>query len=188
MSEKDSGEISNPVDLLEVLYLKSVELDEEEEDIYTVSLHPEDMKKIGLNPEDVIELEGRFKSAGIVFPDRNEDFQKGCVKLSARTLTNCQAEYGEILKVRNPQVFNAKKVTLAPYKLNLSVNRKFPRVIRRNLEGYPITLYDLITISKEISKEIEFVVTSIEPNEVCIVDRTTKITIDTSLTTQIKLL
>lgn len=145
------------------------------------------MSKLGLVPGDIIELNGAAQSAGIASSANPEDEDSEIIRMSALMRENCCVNTDELIEVKKAQVSIAKELTLIPYKMNLSTNRRFNALIKRNLKQTPVTINDLIIISKDISIEIAFIVKDLKPKGICVLDGSTKVKINTDIREQLEI-
>jgi hypothetical protein len=146
------------------------------------------MSKLGLIPGEIVELKARAQSAGIASSASPEDEDSEIIKMGLLMRENCGVNVDDFIEVKKAQVSIAKELTLIPYKMNLSTNRRFNALIKRNLKQTPVTVNDLIVISKDISIDITFLVKDLIPKGICVLDNSTKIKIISDIREQLELI
>src|SRR3990172_8453092 len=79
-----------------------------------VRISARDMKRIGINEGDVIEIEGKRKTAGIAVRAYPADVGLDIIRMDGLERRNCSAGIGEVIKIKKADAKEAKTVTIAP--------------------------------------------------------------------------
>ncbi|MHA1822029.1 MAG: CDC48 family AAA ATPase [Promethearchaeota archaeon] len=145
-----------------------------------IRLDSDTMEELGLSTGDIVEIEGRKKSAAIAWPSYPQDQGLGIVRIDARLRKNAEINIDEEVTISKADAKDAKVVVLTPYQVKIKSNPKFESFVKRKLLSYPVTKDDLIYINIAISREIAFKVTSIKPNAICIIKGSTQLHISES--------
>jgi transitional endoplasmic reticulum ATPase len=79
-----------------------------------VRIDSEVMRKLSLNVGDIIEIEGKKRTAAIVWPAYIEDQGAGIIRMDGLIRRNAGVGIGDKVVVRKAKVFPAQMVRLAP--------------------------------------------------------------------------
>ncbi|KXA89848.1 hypothetical protein AKJ61_01970 [candidate division MSBL1 archaeon SCGC-AAA259B11] len=156
------------------------------------------MKKLEIKQGDIVEVEGSKKSVAIVRSSYREDEGLDIIRLDGLERRNTGSSIGEKVTVRKANVKEANRVTIAPTEQNIQI-RGGGRALKRSLLGRPATKGDLITptglqgdifsqifggMFQEMSPsssfglgELRFMVTSVDPDEVVLITKNTKVNV-----------
>jgi len=75
---------------------------------------PAVMEVLNLSPGDVIQIEGKKRTVGIVWPGYPEDANRGLIRIDGTIRRNSEAGIDEKVAVKKVAVKPAKKITFAP--------------------------------------------------------------------------
>ena len=154
------------------------------------------MKKIGVKQGDIIEIEGNKKSGAIVRTSYREDEGLDIIRLDGLERKNTGISIGEKVKVREGEVKEAEKVTIAPADQNIQIQGG-GRALKQSLLGRPATKGDLITPTGQPGDifsqifggmfqgtspsssfglgELRFMVTNVKPDDLVLITKNTKV-------------
>src|SRR3989338_4310747 len=103
-------------------------------------IDPEDMKALGLDAGDVIELEGKRKTAAKAMPCYAEDRGKKIIQMDGILRENAQIGLDEKVKIRKVDYKPANKITLSSLTVSSLLQRdKDTKYIGSLIEGLPMT-------------------------------------------------
>lgn len=156
------------------------------------------MNKLEIKQGDIIEIEGSKKSGAIVRSSYREDEGLDIIRLDGLERKNTGTSIGEKVKVREADVKEADKITIAPTEQNIQI-RGGGRALKRSLLGRPASKGDLITptglqgdifsqifggMFQEMSPsssfglgELRFMVTNIQPDDLVLVTKNTDVNV-----------
>ncbi|MFX1317489.1 MAG: GTP-binding protein [Promethearchaeota archaeon] len=140
------------------------------------------MENLNIKTGNVIEIIGKKRSAGIAWLGYPQDNGLGIVRMESRLWKNAGTFINNSIEIRKITPQHAQKVILAPVLEQIRNNPKIESFVKRKLNNYPVTLDDYIFISIGKSREITFKVINIKPNEVCIINQDTIISIGEKVT------
>ncbi len=183
MSEKRSNDSQNPTSDFLSLLIKEPKKKNLRRNFVTID--PEQIDILDLKKGDIVELLGKKKTAGIVKASGRKDRGLGIIRIHSKFRKNMGREVDETVEIRKAEVKLAKKVVLLPYGQNrmsinnMENNEEIIEIIKHQLEdNYPITIFDKIYISTNVLLGFivdNYLVASLIPDDVCIVDKYTDI-------------
>jgi len=139
-------------------------------------IDPEDMKNLGLDVGQIVEIEGKRKTAAKVMPCYAEDRGKKIVQIDGITRENAKVGLDEKITVERGESRPAKKVILAPLTEGGVLQKdKDAKYIGSLIEGLPLTSGDKIRARLFGTKTCDFVVENTIPDGVVLVSSTTLI-------------
>jgi len=109
------------------------------------------MQELGIREGDVVEIEGKRKTAAIAVRAYPADVGLNLIRMDGITRRNCGAGVGEYVKVRKAEVKEAKKVVLAPAQKGIIIHVS-PNLIKQNIYMRPVSKGDIIIPSPVIRK------------------------------------
>jgi len=119
-------------------------------------------KGLDLESGDVIELEGKKRTAVKVWPGRPEDAGTDTIRIDGTVRSNAGVGVDDHVIIRKVNVSRAKKVKLAPtVPIRIMGGEEY---LAQILEGRVITKGDLIEFSV-MGRKLTFVVTSLKPSK-----------------------
>ncbi len=158
----------------------------------------EAMKELGVKQGDIIEVEGTKKSAAIVRSSYREDEGLDIIRLDGLERRNTGTSIGEKVEVREADVKEAERITIAPTDQNIQI-RGGGRALKRSLIGRPASKGDIISptglqgdifsqifggMFQEMTPsssfglgELRFVVTNAEPDDIVLVTKGTNLNV-----------
>ncbi len=108
-----------------------------------VRISAKDMKKIGISEGDIVELEGKRKTAAIAVRAYPVDIGLDIIRMDGLERRNCGGGIGESVKVRKAQVIEAKSVTIAPARKGIIIHMG-GNLIKQNILMRPLVTGDII--------------------------------------------
>ncbi|MEM2449409.1 MAG: CDC48 family AAA ATPase [Candidatus Methanomethylicaceae archaeon] len=134
------------------------------------------MKALGVNVGDVVEIEGKRKTAAIVWPAYTEDQGMDIIRMDGLIRKNANIGIGEKVIVRKAEVKPANMVKLAPVSFTITVDPGFINFVKRRLADTPLVEGDQVLIPV-LGQAIPFVVVSTKPSGIVLVTDETNLTI-----------
>ena len=134
------------------------------------------LRMIGVEPGDVVEIEGRRKTAAIAWPGYPEDQGLDIIRMDGLIRKNAGVSIGEKVIVRRADVKPATLVKLAPANFNIAVDPGFVNYVRKRLINYPVVEGDTVMIPV-LSQAIPFIVAQTKPQGVVIITHDTQIVV-----------
>ncbi|WP_321508537.1 CDC48 family AAA ATPase [uncultured Methanoregula sp.] len=130
------------------------------------------MKKLGLVSGDVIEIQGKKKSAAIVWPGFAQDTGYGILRIDGIIRGNTGTGIDERVKIRKSEAEYAKKVVIQPTQpISLVGGEQY---LARVLHGRPVFEGQAVRLNI-LGNGITFVVTKVQPKGLVIVTDSTEI-------------
>jgi len=141
-----------------------------------VRIDPEDMKSLGLEVGDIVEVEGKRKTAAKVMPCYAEERGKGIIQMDGISRENAQIGLDEKVKVGKTEHKPAARVTLASVAGAGLVQRDTDsRYIGSLMEGLPVVEGDRVRATLFGSRSCDFKVLSASPGGTVIITKQTLI-------------
>ncbi len=109
-------------------------------------LDTKSMSKIGIKEGDIIEIEGKKKTACIAVRAYPADVGLNIIRIDGITRRNAGTALGEYVKVRKAEVKEAKKVVIAPAEKGVIVHYS-SNLMKQNLFMRPVVKGDIIVPS-----------------------------------------
>ncbi|MET1101858.1 MAG: CDC48 family AAA ATPase, partial [Pyrodictiaceae archaeon] len=134
------------------------------------------MAAIGVKPGDVVEIEGRKKTAAFVWPAYPEDQGMDIIRMDGLIRKNAGVNIGDKVIVRKAEVKPAVRIKLAPSKFTISVDAGFSNYVRKKLIDLPITEGDIVMVPV-LNQPIPFIVVQTKPQGIVLVRPDTEIVI-----------
>ncbi|MDI9620116.1 MAG: CDC48 family AAA ATPase [Candidatus Nezhaarchaeota archaeon] len=141
-----------------------------------VRIDSEVLRKLSLNVGDVVEIEGKKKTAAIVWPAYIEDQGAGIIRMDGLIRRNAGVSIGDKVAVRKAKVSPAQMVRLAPESFTISIDHSFMNFVKRRLIDYPLVEGDHVLIPV-LGQAIPFVVVASKPSGVIVVTESTNLVI-----------
>jgi transitional endoplasmic reticulum ATPase len=139
-------------------------------------IDPEDMKSIGLDVGQIIQIEGKRKTAAKVMPCYAEDRGKGTLQIDGITRENAKVGLDEKVTIEKIESKQAGRITLSPLTTTGVLQKdKDARYIGSLLEGLPLTSGDRIRAHLFGAKTCDFMVDDTVPDGVVTVNPKTQI-------------
>ena len=108
-----------------------------------IRMSAKDMKRIGITEGDIVELEGKRKTAAIAVRAYPVDIGLDIVRMDGLERRNCGAGIGESVKMKKAAVAEAKSVTIAPARKGIIIHMG-GNLIKQNILMRPLMTGDII--------------------------------------------
>ena len=139
-------------------------------------IDPHDLEKIGAEVGDIIQVEGKRKTAAKVMPAYPEDRGKSLIQMDGLLRGNAQVSLDEKVTVQKTSFLPADKIVLNPLTLVRSISQeRDTRYIGTLLDGLPLVEGDTIRANLFGTRSQDFTVISAIPKGVVLVHTRTKI-------------
>lgn len=109
------------------------------------------MNKLGVREGDVIELEGKRKTAAISVRSYPADVGLNIIRMDGITRRNSGSGVGEIVRIRKADAKEARKVTIAPAEKGIMIQVS-PNLVKPNLYLRPVVKGDIIVPSSAMRR------------------------------------
>ncbi len=123
------------------------------------------MRNLNIISGDIIEIEGKKKTAAIVWPAHIQDSRLGIIRMDGILRQNSGSSLGDRVVVRKAEVLGAKRITMAPTRHEIRFGGDFGTHLRQRLLGRPLVVGDTLTIGV-LGQAIPFMVIKTEPKGV----------------------
>ena len=145
-----------------------------------VRIDPQDMKNLKVEVGDILEIEGKRKTAAKVMPCYAEERGKGIIQMDGVSRENAQVGLDEKAKIRKIDCKPANKITLLPLTISSFLKRdKDTRYIGSLIDGLPVTCGDRVRATLFGSRSCDFKVLDTIPDGVVLINPTTLIRMET---------
>ncbi|HRR54609.1 MAG TPA: AAA family ATPase, partial [Candidatus Methanomethylicus sp.] len=141
-----------------------------------VRIDSDAMKAIGVSVGDIIEIEGKRKTAAIVWPAYTEDQGMDIIRMDGLIRKNAGMGIGEKLAIRKAEAKVATVVKLAPLSFPIPVDSGFISFVKRRLTDTPLVEGDNVLIPV-LGQAIPFAVISTKPSGIVMVNEETNLAI-----------
>ena len=141
-----------------------------------VRIDADAMRAIGVNVGDIVEIEGRRKTAAIVWPAYAEDQGLGIIRMDGIIRKNAGVGMGDKVIVRKANAKVATLVKLAPLSFTITVDPGFVNFVKRRLTDMPVVEGDNVMIPV-LGQAIPFTVIATKPAGVVIISESTNLVI-----------
>lgn len=108
-----------------------------------VRISAKDMKKAGVAEGDIVEIEGKRKTAAIAVRAYPVDIGLDIIRMDGLERRNCGAGIGETVKIKKAAVTEAKSVTIAPARKGIIIHMG-GNLIKQNILMRPLVTGDII--------------------------------------------
>jgi transitional endoplasmic reticulum ATPase len=127
-----------------------------------VRIDADAMKTVGVSVGDIIEIEGKRKTAAIVWPAYTEDQGMDIIRMDGLIRKNASVGIGEKVTIRKAEAKVATLVKLAPLSFTITVDSGFVSFVKRRLADTPLVEGDNVLIPV-LGQAIPFSVVSTKP-------------------------
>ena len=134
------------------------------------------MKKLDVNPGDIIEIEGKRKTAAIVWPAYSDDQDETIIRMDGLIRKNAGVSIGEKIFISKANAKTASLIKLAPSSFSITIDNAFVNFVKKRLYDYPITQGDTVLIPV-LGQAIPFTVVLTRPSGVVLVTEDTNLII-----------
>ena len=150
-------------------------------------IDPEDMKALRVDVGEVVQIEGKRKTAAKVMPCYAADRGRKTVQIDGITRENAKIGLDEKLRIQKVGSEPAQRITLSPLTTTGILQRdKDAKYIGSLIEGLPLTSGDKIRARLFGAKTCDFVVENTVPEGVVVVSPTTAIKVKTKETDKVE--
>jgi transitional endoplasmic reticulum ATPase len=150
-------------------------------------IDPEDMKALRVEVGEVVQIEGKRKTAAKVMPCYAADRDRKIVQIDGITRENAKIGLDEKLRIQKVGSEPAQRITLSPLTTTGMLERdKDAKYIGSLIEGLPLTCGDKIRARLFGAKTCDFVVENTAPEGVVLVSPTTAIKVKTKETDKVE--
>ncbi|KSW11519.1 AAA family ATPase [Pyrodictium occultum] len=132
------------------------------------------LRMIGVEPGDIIEIEGRKRTAAIAWPGYPEDRGQDIIRMDGLLRKNAGVSIGDKVIVRKADVQPASLVKLAPANFSITIDSGFVNYVKKKLLEYPVVEGDTVLIPV-LNQSIPFVVIHTKPQGVVVINHDTNI-------------
>jgi len=141
-----------------------------------VRIDPEDMKVLSVEVGEILEIEGKRKTAAKGMPCYAEERGKSIIQMDGISRENAQIGLDEKVKIRKIDYKPANKITLSPLTISSPLQRdKDTRYIGSLIDGLPVTCGDRIRATLFGSRWCDFKVLDTIPDGVVLINPKTLI-------------
>lgn len=150
-------------------------------------IDPEDMKALRVEVGEVVQIEGKRKTAAKVMPCYAADRGRKTVQIDGITRENAKIGLDEKLRIQKVGSEPARMITLSPLTTTGMLQKdKDAKYIGSLIEGLPLTCGDKIRARLFGAKTCDFVVENTAPEGVVLVSPTTAIKVKTKETDKVE--
>ncbi len=108
-----------------------------------VRISAKDMKNVGIIEGDVVEIEGKRKTAAIAVRAYPADVGMDIIRMDGLERRNCKAGISEPVEIRKAEVSEAKTVTIAPARKGIIIHMG-GNILKQNMLMRPVVTGDII--------------------------------------------
>jgi len=150
-------------------------------------IDPEDMKALRVEVGEVVQIEGKRKTAAKVMPCYAADRDRKIVQIDGITRENAKIGLDEKLRIQKVGSEPARMITLSPLTTTGMLERdKDAKYIGSLIEGLPLTSGDKIRARLFGAKTCDFVVENTAPEGIVLVSPATAIRVKTKETDKVE--
>jgi transitional endoplasmic reticulum ATPase len=143
-------------------------------------IDPEDMKDLGLDVGDIIEINGKRRTAAKVMPCYAEDRGKKIIQIDGISRENVSVGLDEKVKINKIDSKPANKITLSPLTMSSLLQRDSDaKYLGSLIEGFPVISGDKIRATFFGSRSSDFKVVDTIPDGVVLINAATLIRMET---------
>jgi transitional endoplasmic reticulum ATPase len=154
-----------------------------------VRLDPEDMEKIGVQVGDIVELEGKRKTAAKVMPAYPEDRGTGTVHMDGLLRENARVGIDEKVVLRKADHHQAQRVDLSPMAVMRAMRGERDRkYITTLLEGLPLIEGDMVRANLFGARSQDFMVVDTRPKGILLIHPGTTVRVEEAEPTRVRAL
>jgi transitional endoplasmic reticulum ATPase len=139
-----------------------------------VTLDSETKRYLGVSNGDIVDIEGKKKTAAMVWPASPQDEGKGIIRMDPLLRQNTGTAIGDTVKVRPAKFAPADKIILAPTQQVKIIASGYDKMLKRTYLGKPMTKGDNVFV-QVFGSGFVYVVVDTFPKGVVQVTDSTKI-------------
>src|SRR5438445_3235811 len=109
------------------------------------------MSKLGIREGDVVEIEGKRKTAAIAVRAYPADVGMNIIRMDGITRRNCGGAVGEFVKLKKADIKEARRITMAQAEKGLIIHIS-PNLIKQNIHMRPLVKGDIIIPSPVVRR------------------------------------
>lgn len=118
-----------------------------------IRLDPTTLLSLQLSPGDIVEIEGKRKTAAKVWRAERQDWGQGIVRIDGFIRQNAGVGIGERITIRKAEVVSATRVVLAPPEgVTMEYGDHISEIIKRNIMKRPLVEGDIIPIISSMTQ------------------------------------
>lgn len=135
------------------------------------------MRRLGIETGEVLELEGKRKTAVTAWTDDSEATKTDVIRIDGQTRKNAGVGLNEMLSVHKAISKSAKAVGLMPLGTStVAFDKEFCEFVKNRLRGFPVIEGDEISVVI-LGNPMDFRVEKIAPRSIAKIERNTKLNI-----------
>ncbi|MDD3159457.1 MAG: CDC48 family AAA ATPase [Candidatus ainarchaeum sp.] len=112
-----------------------------------ITLDKNSKLKIGVTSGDIVEIEGKKKTAALVWPAKVDDVGKEIVRMDSFIRHNAGVALSDKVKIRKCVPREAKRIVLAPIEEVRIIASGYDRILKKSFLGRPLTIGDNVWVS-----------------------------------------
>ena len=135
------------------------------------------MRRLGIETGEVLELEGKRKTAVTAWTDDSEATKTDIIRIDGQTRKNAGVGLNEMLSVHKAVSKSAKAVGLTPLGTStVAFDKEFCEFVKNRLRGFPVIEGDEISVVI-LGNPMDFRIEKIAPRSIAKIERNTKLNI-----------
>lgn len=135
------------------------------------------MRRLGIETGEVLELEGKRKTAVTAWTDDSEATKTDVIRIDGQTRKNAGVGLNEMLSVHKAISKSAKAVGLTPLGTStVAFDKEFCEFVKNRLRGFPVIEGDEISVVI-LGNPMDFRIEKIAPRSIAKIERNTKLNI-----------
>lgn len=139
-----------------------------------IRLDNDAMKAIGISTGEIVEIEGKRKTAAVAWPAYQEDVKRQIIRMDGVIRRNAGVSLSDKVIIRKANIEKATHVIFAPTQLNVNLDFGFEGFVKGKLLGYPLAEKDTVMIPV-LGRAIPFIVAKSTPAGIVLVTEDTKV-------------
>ena len=155
-------------------YLRVAELKVKDNSKIRVKIDINVMKELGINPGEIVEIEGRKKTAAIAGPSYGED-EPDVIRMDAVVRKNAGISIGDRVIIRKASPKNAQMVKIGPTQSNVTftnIEPSFINYVKKRIEETPVVEGDIVYVPL-LGQPMPFIVIQTKPTGVVVITKDT---------------
>jgi transitional endoplasmic reticulum ATPase len=140
-----------------------------------VRMDPDSLLRLQLSPGEIVELEGKRKTAAKVWRADRQDWGMEYIRMDGFTRQNAGISIGELVKIRKADVKRARKVILSPSEGLCEVDMEW---VEQSLRRCVIVAGDIVPIKDHLGGTVFVQATKTNPEGIALIDEGTIIELE----------